>query len=84
MSFDAMRSRHVAVAIPEVRVGQDIALSPRQQGPQPLQQDLEHHQALIGWRSRQLLDCGLGFGHVTFGPAVEECLHQNTRRHNAP
>ena len=26
----------------------------------------------------------VGFGHVTVGPAVEQCRHQNTRRWNAP
>ena len=30
MPFKAKRSRHVAVAIPEVRVGRGIAVSPRQ------------------------------------------------------
>ena len=30
MSFEAKRSRHVAVAIPEVRIGRGIAVSPRQ------------------------------------------------------
>ena len=39
---------------------------------------------VIGWRGRQPLDRGLGFGHVTLGPAVQQCLHQNTRRRNAP
>jgi hypothetical protein len=26
----------------------------------------------------------LGFGHVMVGPVIEQCLHQNTRRWNAP
>src|ERR1700749_2813677 len=84
MSFEAKRSRRVAVAIPQVRVSGRIAVSPRQESLQPQQPDVAYHQTLIGWRSRQALDRGLGFGHVTVGPAVQQCLHQNTRRWNAP
>ncbi len=39
---------------------------------------------VVGWRVRQPVDRGLGFGHVTLGPAIQQCLHQNTRRRNAP
>jgi hypothetical protein len=52
MPFVAKRFRHVAVAIPEVRVRCGIALSPRQQCPQPQQPDVAYHQTLIGWRGR--------------------------------
>ena len=41
-------------------------------------------QTVIGWRGRQPLDRGFGFGHVTVGPAIQQCLHQNTRRRSAP
>ena len=34
MALEAKRSRHVAVAIPEVRVSRGIVVSPRQQRPQ--------------------------------------------------
>jgi hypothetical protein len=40
MSLEAKRSRHVAVAIPEVRISCGIAVSPRQESPQPQQPDL--------------------------------------------
>ncbi len=39
---------------------------------------------VIGWRGGQPLDRGLGFGDVTVGPAIEQCLHQNTGRGSAP
>jgi hypothetical protein len=52
MALEAKRSRHVAVAIPEVCISRDITVSPRQQSPQPQQHDLSYHQTLIGWRSR--------------------------------
>ena len=39
---------------------------------------------VVGWRGRQPVDRGLGFGHVTVGAAIEQCLHQNTGRWNAP
>ena len=68
MPLEAKRSRHVAVAIPEIRVRRGIAVSPRQESPQPQQPDLAYHQTLIGWRFRQPGDRGLGFGHVTVGP----------------
>ncbi len=41
-------------------------------------------RSVVGWRVRQPLDRGLGFGHVTVGAAIEQCLHQNTGRGNAP
>ena len=40
MSLEAKRFRHVAVAIPEVRVSGGIAVRPRQESPQPQQPDL--------------------------------------------
>src|ERR1700756_4266904 len=61
MSFEAKRFRHVAVAVPEVRVSRAIAASPRQESPQPQQPDLAYHQTLIGWRGRGPLDGGLCF-----------------------
>src|SRR5580693_3711685 len=84
MSFEAKRSRHIAVAVPELRVSRGIAVCPCQQRPQPQQPDLAYHQTLIGWRGRQPLDRGFGFGYVTVGAAVEQRFHQNTRRWNAP
>src|ERR1700722_9441997 len=84
MALELKRYRHVAVAIPEFGVSRGITVSPRQQSPQPQQPDVAYHQTLVGWRGRQPVDGGLGFGHVTVGPAVEQCLHQNTRRWNAP
>ena len=50
--LEAKRCRHVAVAIPQVRVSRGIAVSPRQQSAQPQQPDVAHHQTLIGWRGR--------------------------------
>ena len=52
MPFEAKRFRHVAVAIPQVHVGRAIAVSARQQSPQPQQPDVAYHQTLIGWRGR--------------------------------
>ena len=40
--------------------------------------------SVVGWRVRQPGDRGLGFGHVSVGPAIEQCFHQNTGRWNAP
>jgi len=84
MSLEAKLCGHGAVAIPEIRIGGGIAVSPRQQCQQPQQPDVAYSQTLIGWRGGKPLDCGLGFGHVTLGPAIEQCLHQNTRRRKAP
>jgi hypothetical protein len=50
MSFEAKRFRHVAVAIREVCISRGIAVSPRQESPQPQQPDVAYHQTLIGWR----------------------------------
>jgi hypothetical protein len=55
-----------------------------QQCAQPQQGDFSYSQAVVGWRVRQPGDRGLGFDHVTVGPAIEQCLHQNTGRWNAP
>jgi hypothetical protein len=48
MSLEAKRSRHVAVAIPKVRVRRGIAVRLRQQSPQSQQPDVTYHQTLIG------------------------------------
>ena len=64
MSIEAKRSRHVAVAIPELRIRRGIAVSPRQKSTESQQPDVAYHQAVIGWRSHQPVDGGLGFGHV--------------------
>jgi hypothetical protein len=50
MPFVAKRFRHVAVAIPELRISRVITVSPREQSPQPQQPNLSYHQTLIGWR----------------------------------
>ncbi len=84
MPFEAKRFRHRAVAIPEVRVSPGIAVSPRQQSPEPQQADFADNQSVVGWRVRQPGDRGLGFDPVTIRPAIQQCLHQNTRRGNAP
>jgi hypothetical protein len=55
----------------------------RQESPQSQQPDVAHSETVVGWRGRQPGDGGLGFGHVTVGPTVEQCLHQDTRRWNA-
>jgi hypothetical protein len=70
---EAKRFRHVAVAIPEVRVRCGIAVSPGQQCAQPQQQDVAHSYTVVRPRGRQPLDCGLGFGRVTVGAAIEQC-----------
>ncbi len=41
------------------------------------------HQTLFDRDVRQSVDGGLGFGHVTVGGAIEQCLHQNTGGRNA-
>src|SRR6185312_14533051 len=84
MPFEAKRCRHVAVAIPQVRVSRGITVSPRQESAEPQQPDVAHHQTLIGRRGRQTVDRRLGFDHVTLSPAVEQYFHQSTRRWNAP
>ena len=76
--------RHLAVAIPIVAVGVLVTTSPCQQCAQPQQPDFAYHQSLVAWRGRQSVDRGLGFGHVTVGTALQQCLHQNTGRRNAP
>src|ERR1700747_971375 len=67
MSLIAKRIRHVAVAIPEIRVSRGIAARPRQPSPQPQQPDVAYRQTLIGWRGCQPLERGLGFGDVSVG-----------------
>jgi len=47
MALEAKRSRHVAIAIPEVCISR-IAVCPRQQSPQPQQPHVAYHQTLIG------------------------------------
>jgi hypothetical protein len=42
MPFEANRFRHVAVAIPKLRISRGAAARPRQEGPQPQQPDLAH------------------------------------------
>jgi hypothetical protein len=44
MPLEAKRSRHVAVAIPEVRVSRVVAVSPRQQSTES-QPDVAHRRA---------------------------------------
>ena len=88
MSLEAKRFRHVTVAIPVFAIAGVLTAGPRQQNSQPQQPDLAQHQTLIGGRSRQPFDRGLGFGQVIFrvtvGAAVEQRLDQNTCRRNAP
>ena len=48
MPLEAKGFRHVAVAIPQVRVGPGIAVSPRQESPQPQQPDLAHSENVVG------------------------------------
>jgi len=43
MSFEAKRSRHVAVAIPEVCISCGIAVNPRQKSTQLKEQDVAHN-----------------------------------------
>jgi hypothetical protein len=50
--FEAKRFRHVSVASLEIRVSGGIAVSPRQQSPQPQQPDVAHHDTLFGGRGR--------------------------------
>src|SRR5882757_9745159 len=50
MPLEAKRFRHVAVAIPEVRVGRGIPVSPRKASPQPQQPDLAHRETAVGLR----------------------------------
>jgi hypothetical protein len=50
MPLKAKRFRHMAVAIPQVRVSRVIAVSPRHKSPQSQQPDVAHQQTLIGWR----------------------------------
>jgi hypothetical protein len=52
MALEAKRSRHVAVAIPEVRVSRGIAVSLRQESPHPQQPDVTQSETIIGWRGR--------------------------------
>lgn len=52
MPLAAERSRRVAVAIPEVRISNVVAVSPRQQRAESLQQDVAHHEAMVGRRRR--------------------------------
>jgi hypothetical protein len=48
MPFVAKRSRHVAVAIPEVRVSRGIAVNPRQKSPQPQHRQFVEHEPRLG------------------------------------
>ena len=46
MPLEAKRFRHVAVAIPQLRISRGIAVSPRQQSPQPQQQDVVQNKRI--------------------------------------
>ena len=47
MPLEAKRSRHVAVAVPEVSISGGIAVGSGQKGTQPQQPDLVPHEARI-------------------------------------
>jgi hypothetical protein len=51
MSFEAKRSRHVAVAIPQLRVSRGIAVSTRQQSTESQQQDVARSYTVVGRRA---------------------------------
>ena len=84
MSFEAKCFRHIAVTILQVCVSCGVAASSCQQGVEPQQQDVAHNENVVGRRGGQPPGCGLGFGRITVGGALEQCLHQNARRKNSP
>src|ERR1700733_14730840 len=84
VSLETKRCRHLAVAIHEVQVIHAFAARPRQQSARSQHPDVTHSQTLIGRRRRQSLDSGLGLSHIIVRPAIEECLHQKTRRRSTP
>jgi hypothetical protein len=47
MPFEAKCFRHVAVVIPEVRVSRGVAVSPRDEGPQPQQPDVADNYTIV-------------------------------------
>src|SRR5271163_4428166 len=51
MALEAKRFRHVAVAIPEVRIGRN-PVSLAEQGAQAQQPNVAYSQLFIGWRAR--------------------------------
>src|SRR3954454_18270541 len=68
---------------PKVRISRGITPS-RAKGARAAAAKSLVSQTLIGWRGRYPLDRGLGFGHISVGAAVQQCLRQNTRRQNPP
>src|ERR1700722_11587635 len=84
VSFEAKGFRHVAVAIPKAGVSPGVTASARQQSVQSQQPDVVHGETTVGRCIGQSLSRGFGFGHVTVGPPVEQCLHKDTRGWNAP
>ena len=72
MPLEAKRFRHVAVAIPELRIRLGIAVSPRQQSPQPQQRNLEQYESRVGRLRRQPVDRGLCLLEVGARAALQQ------------
>jgi len=79
MPLKLKRSRHIAVAIPIVAIGGVVAIGSCQQCAQPQQPYSADNRSVVGWRVRQPGDRGLGFGHITVGPAIR-CATSHRRR----
>ena len=85
VSFEAERFRHRAVAPHQVPgTAACVAACAGQQRPQPAAARCRASpDPSSAGAVRQPLDRGLGLGHVTVGPAIEEGLHQNSGRRSA-
>ncbi len=77
MPLEAKRFRHVAVAIPEVRISRGIAVSPRQQSLQPQQPDLVQNKSGLGWHHCQPVDGRLRFLQVGGCASAQQGFYQN-------
>ena len=51
-----------------------------EQCPQPKQPDFAYHQTLVGWAAANRSIAASASCYVTVGPALQQCLHQNTGR----
>src|SRR5262249_38672375 len=77
MPLEAKRFRDVRIAIAELRVIRGVAVTPRQQCPQPQQRNLEQYESRVGRLRCQPIDRGLRLLDVGARAALQQRFHQD-------
>ena len=72
MPLEAKPFRHVAVAIPELRIRRGVAVSPRHKSPQPQQRNLEQYESRVGRLRCQPVERGLRLLEVGARAALQQ------------